>query len=50
MKCEIIRDLLPSYIDELTSEVSNQEIEEHLKECTGCSQYLKEMKIGRAHV
>lgn len=46
MKCEIIRDLLPSYIDELTSEVSNQEIEEHLKECTGCSQYLKEMKEG----
>ena len=27
MKCEMIRDLLPLYIDGLTSEASNQEIE-----------------------
>ena len=27
MKCEIIRDLLPLYIDGLTSKESNQEIE-----------------------
>ena len=33
MKCEIIRDLLPSYLDELTSAESNQAIEEHLQEC-----------------
>ena len=26
MKCEIIRDLLPSYVDGLTSEESNREI------------------------
>lgn len=31
MKCEIIRDLLPLYIDGLTSKESNQEIEKHLK-------------------
>lgn len=44
MRCEIIQDLLPSYIDGLTSEVSNQEIEVHLKECTECRKYLEEMK------
>lgn len=31
MKCEMIRDLLPLYIDGLTSEESNREIEKHLK-------------------
>ena len=30
--CEMIRDLLPSYIDELTNDVTNKEIEEHIKE------------------
>ena len=30
MKCEIIQDLLPNYIDGLTSPVTNQEIENHL--------------------
>lgn len=44
MKCEIIRDLLPSYIDELTSEESNWEIKEHLKTCPECKKYLEEMK------
>ena len=33
MKCEVIRDLFPSYIDGLTSEESNELIEEHLEEC-----------------
>ena len=31
--CEVIRDLLPSYIDELTSEITNQVIREHLENC-----------------
>ncbi|MDD2498630.1 MAG: zf-HC2 domain-containing protein, partial [Desulfitobacteriaceae bacterium] len=33
MKCEIIKDLLPSYIDGLTSSESNLQIEEHLNNC-----------------
>ena len=44
MKCEIIRDLLPSYIDGLTSEESNQAIEEHLEGCRECRRYLEEMR------
>lgn len=44
MRCDIIRDLLPSYIDGLTSEGSNQAIEQHLDECAECRQYYGEMK------
>lgn len=43
MKCEIIRDLLPLYIDGLTSIESNQEIEKHLKNCEECQKYYQEM-------
>ncbi len=43
MKCEMIRDLLPLYIDGLTSEESNKEIEKHLKSCKECQLYYKEM-------
>ena len=44
MKCEIIKDLLPSYVDELTSTESNEEIEAHLKYCSECNDYLKGIK------
>ena len=43
MKCEMIRDLLPLYIDGLTSKESNQEIEKHLKNCEECQKYYQEM-------
>ena len=45
MKCEIIRDLLPSYIDGLTSVESNEEIEKHLNECGECRDYLGKMQM-----
>ena len=43
MKCEIIQDLLPSYIEKLTSLHSNEEIEKHLQSCDNCLQAYKEM-------
>lgn len=42
--CEFIRDLLPGYIDGITSEESNQIIEEHLKECESCANMLEQMR------
>lgn len=36
MKCEIINDLLPLYIDNCCSDESRAEIERHLKDCEGC--------------
>lgn len=40
LKCEVIRDLLPLYIDECCSDESRRLVEEHLKECDECRQLL----------
>lgn len=40
-KCDIIMDLLPMYVEELTSESSNQLIEEHIDNCENCKEYLR---------
>ena len=47
MKCEIIRDLLPNYLDGLTSQASNEAIEEHLETCAGV-QEMPGLHAGRA--
>ncbi|NLM21698.1 MAG: zf-HC2 domain-containing protein [Peptococcaceae bacterium] len=44
MKCEIIKDLLPSYIDGLTSSESNLEIEKHFNNCPQCKEIFEQMK------
>ncbi len=43
-QCEIIRDLLPLYMDGACSESSAQIIEEHLSECEVCKAFLQSMK------
>lgn len=43
-ECNIIRDLLPSYIENLTSDDTNTYIENHIKECSDCSTAIKNMK------
>jgi len=48
LPCEVVRDLFPSYIDELTNEVTNHMIEEHLKECETCRKVLSFMKDTEA--
>ncbi len=44
MKCEIVKDLLPSYIDALTSAASNEAVEEHLAQCEDCRAYCEKMR------
>ena len=44
MKCEIIKDLLPLYIDHLTSDESNREIEQHVSQCKECNNELMTMQ------
>lgn len=44
MNCEIIKDLIPLYIDKCCSEESVKEIEKHLPECTDCQNIYTEMK------
>lgn len=45
MKCEIIRDLLPNYIDHLTSDESNEEIENHFRSCDSCREFYEKMSM-----
>jgi hypothetical protein len=42
--CSIIKDLLPLYVDNLTSEDSNKAIEEHIKECKSCNEIVSVLK------
>ena len=42
--CNIIRDLLPLYQDEVCSEESAAIVREHLQECPDCSALLKKMQ------
>lgn len=44
ISCNIIEDLMPLYHDEVCSEESKKLIEEHLKECNECRNYLKSLR------
>lgn len=43
MKCEIIRDLMPLYLDDCCSEGSRELVREHVKGCASCRKLLGEM-------
>lgn len=43
LRCEIVRDLLPSYVDGLTSEVTNRAVEAHVAACPSCAGELGRM-------
>lgn len=43
-ECEVIRDLLPLYADEVCSETSRELIEEHLPNCPECTAVLEKLR------
>lgn len=51
LNCNIVLDLLPNYIEHVTSASTDRDIEEHLDECENCkTEYLnmvKNMNIGK---
>lgn len=42
--CEIIRDLLPLYVDDICSGKSRELVDEHLKECAECNDLLDRLR------
>lgn len=44
MKCKIICDLLPMYIDDVCSDETKELVEQHLDTCSGCRQEYEKMK------
>lgn len=53
MNHEVFKDLAPSYIENLTSEETNRQMEQHMEQCVDCREYLKGMQedllIERTH-
>lgn len=43
LHCNVIRDLLPLYVEKLTSEESNALVKAHLDSCTACQEVFKKM-------
>ncbi|WP_338552751.1 zf-HC2 domain-containing protein [Paenibacillus sp. KS-LC4] len=43
LNCHIVQDLLPNYIEGLTSEGTNEAIQAHLASCNACRQVLDSM-------
>lgn len=44
MRCEVIRDLLPLYLDGVCSEETKKIVEEHLAECGECQEYMQQLQ------
>lgn len=47
-ECNIIRDILPLYVDEMVSEDTISFVEEHLEKCETCRAELEKMKSPNA--
>lgn len=47
-ECNIIRDILPLYIEEIVSEDTVSFVEEHLEKCAACRTELENMKAPNA--
>lgn len=45
-KCNVIKDLLPLYADEVCSEDSRKMVEEHLSSCKECKQELEDYRYN----
>ena len=43
LACEIVKDLLPLYVDGIVSDVSKKSIENHLEHCTDCNEMYHNM-------
>lgn len=46
LPCAVVRDLLPSYLEGLTEEQTNEAVEKHLESCESCRQHCKRMGAG----
>ena len=44
IKCDVIQDLLPLYVDDVASKGSRTMVDEHIKSCSDCQEFLENMK------
>lgn len=43
LECDVIQDLLPSYVDKISSNATNRVVEEHIEKCIKCKNNLNNM-------
>ena len=48
VSCDVIKDLIPLYAEDMLSEDSSKLVEEHLDACEECRKYLKELQEMKA--
>ena len=46
IKCNIIRDILPLYVENMISDDTRQFVDEHLSQCQECKQELEQIKLN----
>lgn len=44
ISCNVTKDLLPSYLDEICSEESRELVDEHLLECPSCRRFMAQLQ------
>lgn len=44
LSCNVIRDLIPAYVDEICSEDTRTVVEQHMQDCDGCKRLVEMMK------
>jgi hypothetical protein len=44
MNHDVFKDLVPSYLEHLTSEETNRQMEVHMEQCKNCRKYLHDMQ------
>ena len=47
IKCEIVRDMIPSYLDQVLTEESRVLLDKHMAQCARCRQSAKEEEERR---
>ena len=44
VSCDVVRDLLPLYVDEALSDDSRKLVEEHLEQCPACTEHCRALR------
>ena len=44
LTCKVVEDLLPSYVEELTNDVTNEAVRTHMEQCENCREKLNSIK------
>ena len=50
LECDIVKDLLPLYVEQIASEKSALAVEDYLKDCKDCKEIYEKMQIPESHI